>query len=1250
MSCPPPILYTIRRYSCPKDSRFNAQTPASDGSAGPRRQEKCRERHFGRLLFFVTVYSLVMKGRASLLALLITSAAILSLPATAAETGLVLRTQQRENSFIVSPGSTQTLTISVVRTDGSAVPGVGVVFSAPEFGPGGAFPMSPDPDQRTLRLETDASGLAAAVFTTGAEEGVFLVSGRLEGAVAVATFAFTNALDPPAAELGPTEIKTVVQDAVRNQNEIIGLTSVVHGPVLLPAGAVVSSSTPEIPGAHVEPFVLDRASWLLWADDFPFADFGHAARVFAIPSDVADGQVMARAETRSVRWWPTVRLPAQTGGYPLVPPLPPSIEAEDDAVVALGLEGSRRFAPDDACAILLHGPNMPQGEQDIANYRQYLLRNDLVNSNRVLRSLMRVGNSLRYDPISRNDFDRIVKFAAELGCKKVYLMIAAHGNEPENGGGLILQSDRDPSKNAILSFEDYAGILQQLGNVEVCVLQVSCYAGGLIPALQGRGLTGSVITASNSSEPAYHDGQGHFFVRSFIAAKENSAAAGNDGKVSDQGALDYVLQNDTSPFTFPSGLMVDRIRTAMPQGSAVQPTGTRGFTSRLVYISGPAAAGVLVVNRPLGAPTDQPFIVTVQVANAGIATAPARAVVPPGAASGSVAVTGVDCGMTSYTLTGSIGNQTYQTSNAVQVGHFKPSSAKVTVTQGSEVEVKLEVYGPRMVPADRRATPPADFTITSADAMIAAPDNAQVSRPAGSNEAAFKVKGLMPGKTTFDVFLTQQRVRKTIEVEVLAPDRRQSMNLSEPYDRVVLWQVAQVFNINNHPIRLPSEFLGSILGPLGFLLQGAGLPFVPVTGEVNPATGEFTASGNSGSSTIAGFSGVPARATGRIGDSTTSSLKQGRGSLARVLQSAGDSGAVIEMRYTLGDGTFPGGPIEWDLIGTIPGTCGYETGDAEGAVSAAGGVRSLTIVTQPGCAWAAVSSAPWLTIAEPAEGLGPASVSLVAAANESVAPRTATVTVQGAVFTLTQDGSASTRPTIASAGVVNGASFAGAISSGTWITILGSNLAPTTRIWGDADFNGANLPTSLDGVRAAINGRPAYVYFISPGQLNLLAPDDPYLGSVEIVVTTPEGSSDPYVAQKLAGDPALFKFDPEGRRYAAAVHADGTFLGKPGLFAGLSTRPAKASDVILLYGTGFGPTTPPTPSGQLVAQPTPLATPVVVRIGGLDAEVLFAGVTGSGLVQFNVVAPAGLEAGDHAVEIFVAGVPIPPDVYITVEP
>jgi len=47
-------------------------------------------------------------------------------------------------------------------------------------------------------------------------------------------------------------------------------------------------------------------------------------------------------------------------------------------------------------------------------------------------------------------------------------------------------------------------------------------------------------------------------------------------------------------------------------------------------------------------------------------------------------------------------------------------------------------------------------------------------------------------------------------------------------------------------------------------------------------------------------------------------------------------------------------------------------------------------------------------------------------------------------------------------------------------------------------------------------------------------------------------------------------------------------------------------DTILLYGTGFGSTTPAQPAGQLV-NPSPLANPVTLQITGLNATTTFAG-------------------------------------------
>jgi len=213
--------------------------------------------------------------------------------------------------------------------------------------------------------------------------------------------------------------------------------------------------------------------------------------------------------------------------------------------------------------------------------------------------------------------------------------------------------------------------------------------------------------------------------------------------------------------------------------------------------------------------------------------------------------------------------------------------------------------------------------------------------------------------------------------------------------------------------------------------------------------------------------------------------------------------------------------------------------------------------------------------------------------------------------------------------VVNGASFAPGISPGSWLTIFGDNLAPTSRIWRNDEIVDGALPTELDGVRVLVNGKPAAVFFISPGQLNVQAPDDTALGTVTVEVSRDGVGSASGEAELREAAPAFFLFNQENRKFPAAVHADGTFVGKSDLFGGaLQARPARPGDVVLLFGTGFGPTDPPVAAGSVFAGASPLQTPARILFNGVEATVLFDGLSGAGLNQFNVVVPEGLTNGD----------------------
>jgi uncharacterized protein (TIGR03437 family) len=96
------------------------------------------------------------------------------------------------------------------------------------------------------------------------------------------------------------------------------------------------------------------------------------------------------------------------------------------------------------------------------------------------------------------------------------------------------------------------------------------------------------------------------------------------------------------------------------------------------------------------------------------------------------------------------------------------------------------------------------------------------------------------------------------------------------------------------------------------------------------------------------------------------------------------------------------------------------------------------------------------------------------------------------------------------------------------------------------------------------------------------------------------------------------------------------------------TVPAKAGDVILLYGTGFGPTDPTTDFGKTLDGAPPTANPVTATIGSVPATVQFAGLVTSGEYQFNILVPA-VPSGDNLVVLKVGGVTTQPGAYLAVQ-
>ena len=259
----------------------------------------------------------------------------------------------------------------------------------------------------------------------------------------------------------------------------------------------------------------------------------------------------------------------------------------------------------------------------------------------------------------------------------------------------------------------------------------------------------------------------------------------------------------------------------------------------------------------------------------------------------------------------------------------------------------------------------------------------------------------------------------------------------------------------------------------------------------------------------------------------------------------------------------------------------------------------------------------------PATDVGPVKIYVAgnAANGNGLADSNGNDHIYTASYTLTPGGgTANPKPSIS--GVTNGGSFASGIVSGSWVTIFGKDFTANTRTWRDDEIVKGVLPKSLDGVGVKVNGKDAAVYVISPTQLNIQAPTDTAEGPVQVVVTNSNGTSDAFTASLLKNQPALFAFSPQGSKYPAAVRSDGAYIGPAALFGtALTTVPAKKGDIILLFGTGFGATTPAVAAGAIFSGAAPVNDKVTITIGGVDATVQFAGLVGAGLYQFNVVVP-----------------------------
>ncbi|HXP87700.1 MAG TPA: hypothetical protein VN841_23405 [Bryobacteraceae bacterium] len=213
-------------------------------------------------------------------------------------------------------------------------------------------------------------------------------------------------------------------------------------------------------------------------------------------------------------------------------------------------------------------------------------------------------------------------------------------------------------------------------------------------------------------------------------------------------------------------------------------------------------------------------------------------------------------------------------------------------------------------------------------------------------------------------------------------------------------------------------------------------------------------------------------------------------------------------------------------------------------------------------------------------------------------------------------------------GVLNGASFAPPgypVSPGGLITLFGTGLGTQT-----AQAQSLPFPTTLGGVQMTVNGVAAPLYSVTPSQISGVVPFAT-TGTTATVVVTVNSTKSNSVDVPLANTaPGIFSLAQNGIGDAAILHANYQVVN--------AANPAAPGEIVQVYLTGLGATTPTVPDGA--AAPTkPLAianSPVNVYVGGLlVTNVQFKGLapTLAGLYQLNIQIPANVGPGDLSLAV-----------------
>ncbi len=216
-------------------------------------------------------------------------------------------------------------------------------------------------------------------------------------------------------------------------------------------------------------------------------------------------------------------------------------------------------------------------------------------------------------------------------------------------------------------------------------------------------------------------------------------------------------------------------------------------------------------------------------------------------------------------------------------------------------------------------------------------------------------------------------------------------------------------------------------------------------------------------------------------------------------------------------------------------------------------------------------------------------------------------------------------PCVSPRGIVNAASFtSGRVSPGELISIFGFGIGPAASAPMQMGED-RRVSAALGNTQVRFDGVPAPLILAGMTQINAVVPFS-VEGKPKTTVQVEFAGmlSNPVVLPVVEANPALFTLFSSGRGQGAILNQDGSVNS--------AANPAARGSTIVLYATGAGVPSRKVEDGEVIQddRTNPLL-PVSVRIGGREAEVLWAGAAPgyvAGVWQVNARVPADVAPGD----------------------